>query len=76
MSRHVVLTLAQKQKFISFLLEAVDEGVGLIVFSSELPELMSLCDRIIIMKNKRIVGEIRNEEISEEVIMTIAAGGN
>lgn len=70
------IDVGAKAEIHKFLLEAVDEGVGLIVFSSELPELMSLCDRIIIMKNKRIVGEIRNEEISEEVIMTIAAGGN
>lgn len=69
------IDVGAKAEIHKFLLEAVDEGVGMIVFSSELPELMSLCDRIIVMKNKRFVGEVRNEEISEEFIMKIAAGG-
>lgn len=69
------IDVGAKAEIHKFLLEAVESGVGVIVFSSELPELMSLCDRIIIMKNKRIVGEISKEEISEEFIMTIAAGG-
>ena len=69
------IDVGAKAEIHKFLLEAVDNGVGLIVFSSELPELMSLCDRILIMKNKHIVGEISKEEISEELIMTIAAGG-
>ena len=69
------IDVGAKAEIHRFLLEAVDNGVGLIVFSSELPELMSLCDRILIMKNKCIVGEISGEEISEEFIMTIAAGG-
>ncbi len=69
------IDVGAKAEIHKFLLEAVTRGVGLIVFSSELPELMSLCDRIIIMKNKRIVGEISREEISEQSIMTVAAGG-
>jgi ABC-type sugar transport system ATPase subunit len=69
------IDVGAKAEIHKFLLESVEKGVGLIVFSSELPELMSLCDRIIIMKNKRIVGEISKEEISEESIMTVAAGG-
>jgi ABC-type sugar transport system ATPase subunit len=69
------IDVGAKAEIHKFLLEAVEKGVGLIVFSSELPELMSLCDRIIIMKNKRIVGEIQKDDISEEFIMKIAAGG-
>jgi len=69
------IDVGAKAEIHKFLLEEVDKGVGVIVFSSELPELMSLCDRIIVMKNKRIVGEISKEEISEESIMTVAAGG-
>ena len=69
------IDVGAKAEIHKFLLGAVESGVGLIVFSSELPELMGLCDRILVMKNKRIVGEISKEEISEEDIMTIAAGG-
>ena len=69
------IDVGAKAEIHKFLLNEVDKGVGLIVFSSELPELMSLCDRIIVMKNKRIVGEISKDEISEESVMTVAAGG-
>jgi ABC-type sugar transport system ATPase subunit len=55
--------------------ELVDGGTSVVVFSSELPELVSLCHRVLVMKNKRTVGELSGDKISEEAIMTYAAGG-
>jgi ABC-type sugar transport system ATPase subunit len=55
--------------------ELVDGGTSVVVFSSELPELVSLCHRVLVMKNKRSVGELSGDKISEEAIMTYAAGG-
>ncbi|PKM96298.1 MAG: D-xylose ABC transporter ATP-binding protein [Firmicutes bacterium HGW-Firmicutes-1] len=55
--------------------EIANSGVGVIVFSSELPELISLVDRIIIMRNKKIVGELMRNEIQEQNIMALAAVG-
>ena len=57
----VILSLAQK-------------GMSIILISSELPELLSLSDRIIVMKNKKISGELSGAEISQEEIMSLAAG--
>lgn len=45
-----------------------------VIISSELPELMGLCDRIIIMKDGHIVGEVSKEEFSEEGIVGYATG--
>jgi ribose transport system ATP-binding protein len=45
-----------------------------VLFSSEIPELMTLCDRVIVMKNNSIVDELAGEDIEEEKIMTLAAG--
>ncbi len=56
------------------LLELADAGTAILVFSSELPELISLCDRIVVMRSNRIVGELAGEEISENAVMTLAAG--
>lgn len=49
------------------------QGIGIVVVSSELPELLALCDRIIIMHEGRITGEVSREEATEENIMRYAA---
>lgn len=56
-----------------FLETVVNNDIGLVVFSSELPELLALCDRIIVMNENRISGEVCSE-MNEEAIMKLAAG--
>lgn len=51
-----------------------NSGHGIIVISSELPEILGLCDRILIMCQGRIVGEMNSEEATEENIMVYASG--
>ncbi|VTU38204.1 sugar ABC transporter ATP-binding protein [Variovorax sp. PBL-E5] len=51
-----------------------EAGKSLLVMSSELPELLSLCDRILVMRSRRIVGECGPGEMDPEAIMTLAAG--
>ncbi len=58
----------------NYILSLAEKGKSLMVFSSELPELISLADRIIVMQNKQIAGELSGEEISEEKVMSYAAG--
>lgn len=41
--------------------------------SSELPELLSLCDRILVMHEGKMTGEIMREEATEELVMKYAA---
>jgi ABC-type sugar transport system ATPase subunit len=69
------IDVGAKGEIHKFLLKSSAEGVGIIVFSSELPEMMSLCDRIYVLKNKSIAGCVCGEEITEESIMALAAGG-
>jgi len=52
------------------------QGVGVIMSSSELPELIGMCDRIIVFKEGRITGKLDREEFSEERIMHYAAVGH
>ena len=49
------------------------EGKAVIVISSEMAEVMGICDRIMVMAEGRINGEVRREEFSQEVIMGYAS---
>lgn len=50
--------------------QLVAEGKSVIVISSELPEVLGMCDRIYIMNEGRMVGELSSEEASQEAIMS------
>ncbi len=47
----------------------VAEGKSVIMISSELPEVLGMCDRIYIMNESKVVGELSSEEATQEVIM-------
>jgi ABC-type sugar transport system ATPase subunit len=47
-------------------------GLGIIVTSSELPELMTLCDRIIVLCEGRLTGELNQPEFTEQRLMELA----
>jgi ABC-type sugar transport system ATPase subunit len=58
-----------------FILELIKKGLSVIVFSSEMPELISLCDRVIVMAKNRIFGEVlKGGDMTQEKIMAKAAG--
>jgi len=50
-----------------------DEGMGIIMISSDMLEIMSVSDRIIVMREGRIRGELKHNEVSEESIIFLAA---
>lgn len=49
-------------------------GVGIIVVSSDLPEIIGLCDRVCIMYEGKLCGEVTGGDINEERILQIASG--
>lgn len=49
--------------------ELAESGKTIIMISSELPEILGMCDRIYVMNEGRIVGELTAEEASQEKIM-------
>lgn len=51
-----------------------NEGVGVVVISSELPEIIGLCDRTIVIRNGSVAGELRAEATTEESILRMASG--
>ncbi len=50
-------------------------GVGILMISSELPEILGMSDRILVMHRGRIAGELAAAEATQEEIMAFAAGG-
>ena len=68
------IDVGAKSEIHKFILKASDQGTGFIIFSSDLPELIGLCDRIYIMKNKSIVGDLQGDAINEESILALACG--
>lgn len=53
----------------------VEQGVGVLMISSELPEILGLCDRIIVMHEGRVAGELNRTDATQEKIMQLATGG-
>ncbi len=67
------IDVGAKSEVYSILRDIAKEGIGILMVSSELPELLALCDRILVMHEGRLTGEISREEASEELIMKYAA---
>jgi ribose transport system ATP-binding protein/rhamnose transport system ATP-binding protein len=53
-----------------------NEGVGILVISSELPEVVGLCTRVLVMREGLITGEVTGDDINEETIMGYATAGS
>lgn len=51
----------------------VQQGKAVIIISSEIPELMGVCDRIAVMAEGHLSGELSRENFSQETIMTLAS---
>lgn len=56
--------------------ELAARGVAIIVISSDLPEVISISDRIVVVREGQIAGELIKEEATQEKIMNLATGGN
>lgn len=51
-------------------------GVSILMISSELPEVLGMCDRILVMHEGRLAGELTRQEATQELIMRCATGEN
>ncbi len=56
--------------------ELAAAGRAILLISSYLPELLNMCDRILVMREGRIVGELPRSEFSEEAVVALATGAN
>ncbi len=56
--------------------DLADKGMGILFISSELPEILGMSDRALVMREGRLVGEFTRSEASEESLLASAAGVN
>ena len=66
------IDVGSKAEIYEIMSDLVEQGVSIIMISSELPELLNMSDRIIVMREGSITGELTKEEASEERVMKFA----
>lgn len=69
------IDVGAKYEIYKIINELADQGVGIVLISSELPEVLGMSDRIIVMTEGRISGEFTRKEATQEKIMACATGG-
>ncbi len=63
------IDVGAKVEIYSIMDELCKQGVGILMFSSEMPELLAIADRILVMSEGRITGEFSHSEATQELLM-------
>ncbi|MEE8171787.1 MAG: sugar ABC transporter ATP-binding protein, partial [Alphaproteobacteria bacterium] len=66
--------IGTKHEIYILIRELAKEGNAILFYSTEIPELVNVCDRVLVMYRGRVVKELLGDDISEENIMTYALG--
>jgi ABC-type sugar transport system ATPase subunit len=69
------IDVGARYEIYTMLNELVQKGIGVIIISSELPELLGMCDRVVVMCEGSIAGVLDRNEATQEKILTMATGG-
>ena len=67
------IDVGAKYEIYQLILDLAGQGKGVIMVSSEMPELLGVCDRILVMSGGRLAGEVDAKSTTQEEIMTLAA---
>jgi ABC-type sugar transport system ATPase subunit len=68
------IDVGAKAEIYAFLDKLANEGMSIIVMSSEMQEILCMCDRICVMRAGELVGEFNREEATQEVLLKAAMG--
>ena len=63
------IDVGSKQEIYEIINELLAEGISVVMISSELPEMLGMCDRFIIMSNGKMVGEMDRKDATQESLM-------
>ena len=69
------IDVGAKAEIYSIIDDLCHKGLGIIMISSEMQEVISMSDRILVMSEGRITGEVTAEEATQEELMRLAVGG-
>lgn len=65
-----------KREIYNLMKELAERGIAIVMVSSDLPEVIGISDRVLVIHEGKVAGELSKESLSEEAIMTLATGGN
>jgi ribose transport system ATP-binding protein len=68
------IDVGAKAEMFGLIGELAKEGRGIVLISSYLPELLNMCDRVVVLRGGEVVGGLDREEFSEERIVALATG--
>jgi ABC-type sugar transport system ATPase subunit len=66
--------VATKVEIYQTMRDLTGRGAGILLISSEMLEILGMSDRVLVIREGRIAGELTRAEISEERLLTLAAG--
>ncbi|QNI36646.1 sugar ABC transporter ATP-binding protein [Edaphobacter albus] len=66
--------VGSKSEIHELIMQMAERGVAIILISSELPEILGMCDRIAVFRNRSIVGILSREDATQSKIMALAFG--
>ncbi|MPN43743.1 Arabinose import ATP-binding protein AraG [bioreactor metagenome] len=66
------IDIGTKAEMYGIMRSLAEKGVGVIMISSELPELLGVCDRIVVLNEGKLKGTIKIRDASEELILKTA----
>lgn len=67
--------IGAKKEIYQIINDLAESGVAILMISSELPEIIGMADRVIVMHEGKLTGEVQKEDMTQELIMHYATGG-
>ena len=67
------IDVGAKYEIYQLIIELAEKGKTVIMVSSEMPELLGVCDRILVMSGGKLAGEVNASQTTQEEIMALAA---
>jgi ribose transport system ATP-binding protein len=69
------IDVGAKAEIYALINQLAQDGAGVLMVSSEMPELLAMCDRILVLREGRLTAEIDRKEATQERILEAATGG-
>lgn len=70
------IDVGSKSEIHRLMTEFARQGLAIVMISSELPEILGMSDRVVVMSEGRVTGELTRNEATQENIMRLATGGH
>ena len=70
------IDVGTKSEFYSLISDLASQGAGVVLITEEIMEMVTLCDRVLIMRDGQITGELSGERLTSENILLAITGGN